>query len=176
MLETGTLVAGGETMPRTVTVGLDGSPESRAAAEWAAREAQLLRLPVKLVHVREPVSEPMALVQLLGAEAHEHWSEKMCHEALEGLGLCRGVGPPRMPGRRTDRCAAPLAANVSGHRGRRAAALRQRCRAVDQGIPGSVPAHRRPACTSNPSVPHIGHVTHAVLHHAAAPGAVVPHG
>lgn len=74
-------------MPRYVTVGLDGSPESRAAAEWAAREAQLLGLPVKLVHVWEPVSEPMALVRLLGAEAHEHWSAKVCHEALEGLGL-----------------------------------------------------------------------------------------
>ncbi|MGW0080368.1 universal stress protein [Streptomyces sp. NPDC003393] len=74
-------------MPRYVTVGLDGSPESRAAAEWAAREAQLLGLPVKLVHVWEPVSEAMALVRLLGAEAHEHWSETVCHEALEGLAL-----------------------------------------------------------------------------------------
>ncbi len=74
-------------MPRCVTVGLDGSPESRAAAEWAAREARLLGLPVKLVHVWEPVSEPVALAQLLGAEEHRRWSEKMSHEALEGLRL-----------------------------------------------------------------------------------------
>ncbi|MFJ9734756.1 universal stress protein [Streptomyces sp. NPDC101171] len=41
-------------MTRTVTAGLDGSPESRAAVEWAAREAQLRRLPLKIVNVREP--------------------------------------------------------------------------------------------------------------------------
>ena len=41
-------------MTRTITVGLDGSGESRAAAEWAAREAHLLGLPLKLVHVWEP--------------------------------------------------------------------------------------------------------------------------
>ncbi|MYS14675.1 universal stress protein, partial [Streptomyces sp. SID4982] len=33
-------------MPRTVTAGLDGSAESRAAAEWAAREARLRGLPL----------------------------------------------------------------------------------------------------------------------------------
>ncbi|MGW5202055.1 universal stress protein [Streptomyces spiralis] len=74
-------------MPRYVTVGLDGSPESRAAAEWAAREAQLLGLPVRLVHVWEPVSEPIAQAQLRGAEAHRGWSQKVFHEALEGLRL-----------------------------------------------------------------------------------------
>ncbi|MGW2448421.1 universal stress protein [Streptomyces sp. NPDC001675] len=41
-------------MTRTVTAGLDGSPESRAAVEWAAREARLRRLPLKIVNVREP--------------------------------------------------------------------------------------------------------------------------
>ncbi|GGS95326.1 stress-inducible protein [Streptomyces griseoviridis] len=47
-------------MSRTITVGLDGSAESRAAADWAAREAALRELPVRLVHVWEPVPEPMA--------------------------------------------------------------------------------------------------------------------
>lgn len=74
-------------MPRTVTVGLDGSPESRAAAEWAAREAKLLGVPVKLVHVWEPVPEPMAQAPLLGAETHRHWTEKVPREAAEGLRL-----------------------------------------------------------------------------------------
>ncbi|KUF12904.1 universal stress protein [Streptomyces silvensis] len=36
-------------MIRTVTAGLDGSPESLAAAEWAAREAQRRNLPLRLV-------------------------------------------------------------------------------------------------------------------------------
>jgi nucleotide-binding universal stress UspA family protein len=37
-------------MPRTVTVGVDGSPESLTAADWAAREAELWGRPVRLVH------------------------------------------------------------------------------------------------------------------------------
>ncbi|MFJ6562082.1 universal stress protein [Streptomyces sp. NPDC091412] len=72
-------------MPRTITVGLDGSPESRAAAEWAAREAQLRGLPVKLLQVWEPVPEPMALAQLLGADTHQHWTERVLREAAEEL-------------------------------------------------------------------------------------------
>ncbi|WRZ88931.1 universal stress protein [Streptomyces sp. NBC_01007] len=61
-------------MPRSVTVGLDGSRESLAAAEWAAREARLRGLRLKLVHVGEPVPDPMAQAPLLGAETHQHWS------------------------------------------------------------------------------------------------------
>ncbi|MFD4974589.1 universal stress protein [Streptomyces sp. NPDC058424] len=72
-------------MSRTITVGLDGSPESRAAAEWAAREAQLRELPVKLLQVWEPVPEPMALAQLLGADTHQHWTERVLREAAEEL-------------------------------------------------------------------------------------------
>ncbi|WP_329269758.1 universal stress protein [Streptomyces sp. NBC_01451] len=43
-------------MLRNVTVGLDGSPESLAAADWAAHEAQLRDLPLRLVHAlhRQP--------------------------------------------------------------------------------------------------------------------------
>ncbi|MET7380633.1 universal stress protein [Streptomyces sp. NPDC005526] len=74
-------------MPSTVTVGLDGSAESRAAAEWAAREAKLRGLPVKLVHVWEPVPDPMAQAPLLGAETLQHWTERVPREAAEGLRL-----------------------------------------------------------------------------------------
>ncbi|MFF6780716.1 universal stress protein [Streptomyces sp. NPDC012510] len=54
-------------MSRTVTVGLDGSRESLAAAEWAAREARLRALPLRLVNVWEPVPEPMGRAPMLGA-------------------------------------------------------------------------------------------------------------
>ncbi|MFB8248915.1 universal stress protein [Streptomyces sp. NPDC055952] len=74
-------------MARTITVGLDGSLESRAAAEWAAREAALRRVPVRLVHVWQPVPEPMAQAPLLGAETHQHWTERIPREAAEGLAL-----------------------------------------------------------------------------------------
>lgn len=40
-------------MSRTVTVGFDGSAESLAAADWAAREAHLRAVPLRVVHVGE---------------------------------------------------------------------------------------------------------------------------
>lgn len=74
-------------MARTITVGLDGSPESRAAAEWAAREGTLRRVPVRLLHVWQPVPEPMAQAPLLGAETHQHWTERIPRDTAEGLRL-----------------------------------------------------------------------------------------
>ncbi|ELS54714.1 universal stress protein [Streptomyces viridochromogenes] len=75
------------TITLSVTVGLDGSRESRAAAEWAAREARLLGLPLKLVHVWEPLPAPMAQAPLLGAETQQHWIERIPREAAEGMRL-----------------------------------------------------------------------------------------
>ncbi|MGV9422727.1 universal stress protein [Streptomyces sp. NPDC003656] len=74
-------------MSRTVTVGFDGSPESRAAADWAAREAGLRALPLRVVHVWEPVPEPMAQAPLLGAETQRHWTERIPRESAERLRL-----------------------------------------------------------------------------------------
>ncbi|MFE2103578.1 MULTISPECIES: universal stress protein [unclassified Streptomyces] len=74
-------------MSRTIMVGLDGSPESRAAAEWAAREAQMRGLPVKLVHAWEPIPEHLAEATHRGAETLQHWTERIPREAAEGLRL-----------------------------------------------------------------------------------------
>ena len=74
-------------MVRTVVAGLDGSPESRAAAEWAAREAKRRGLPLKVVHVWVPAPDPLAQAPLLGAETQQHWSERIPREAGEGLRL-----------------------------------------------------------------------------------------
>jgi len=92
-------------MSRNVTVGLDGSSESRAAAEWAAREAKLRGLPLRLVHVWEPVPEPMAQAPLLGAETQAHWSERIPRETAEGLRLRHPgvhVDVEQIPGRPAD--------------------------------------------------------------------------
>ncbi|MEU8651394.1 universal stress protein [Streptomyces sp. NPDC048737] len=74
-------------MLRTVTVGLDGSRESRAAVEWAAREAKLRGLPLKIVHVWQPAPEPMAQAPLLGGETQAHWTERIPREAAAGVAL-----------------------------------------------------------------------------------------
>lgn len=79
-------------MLRAITAGLDGSPESRAAAEWAAREAKLRHLPLKVVHIWEPVPELMAQAPLLGGETHQHWTgrSEMGVPAAEGWGRIPG--------------------------------------------------------------------------------------
>ncbi|QNE73385.1 universal stress protein [Streptomyces finlayi] len=74
-------------MARTITVGLDGSAESLAAAEWAAREAKLRDLQVSLVHACQPVPEAMAQAPVVGAETLRHWTERMPREFAEGLRL-----------------------------------------------------------------------------------------
>ncbi|WP_137991055.1 universal stress protein [Streptomyces vilmorinianum] len=48
-------------MSREIVAGVDGSPESLAAADWAAREALHRRLPLRLVHAWrwEPLDIPL---------------------------------------------------------------------------------------------------------------------
>ncbi|PWI13211.1 stress-inducible protein [Streptomyces sp. Act143] len=72
-------------MPRTLTVGFDGSSESRAAAEWAAREAKLRGLPLRLVNIWEGIPDAMAESAVLSAETLQHWSERIPREAAAGL-------------------------------------------------------------------------------------------
>ncbi|MFM9590590.1 universal stress protein [Streptomyces scabiei] len=79
-------------MFRTVTVGIDGSRESLAAAEWAAREARLRALPLRLVNVWEPVPEPMGREPVLGVatgpgDSGETGVGKVLREAADGIRL-----------------------------------------------------------------------------------------
>ncbi|MBN0043739.1 universal stress protein [Streptomyces actuosus] len=69
-------------MPRTVTVGVDGSPESLAAAEWAAREAELRDLPLHLVHAWgwQPQAWPAP-----EGDGPRHWAERVLRETIERL-------------------------------------------------------------------------------------------
>ena len=70
-------------MTRTITVGVDGSPECRAATDWAAREARLRALPLKLLHVCEPA--PGTGAQRSGSETEYDRAERMLAEAVAEL-------------------------------------------------------------------------------------------
>ncbi|MFF5973335.1 universal stress protein [Streptomyces sp. NPDC012769] len=62
-------------MAGSVVVGLDGTEQADAAAEWAADEAVLRGTGVHLVHVLEP--SPDLLVPLVSREPVASWGEKL---------------------------------------------------------------------------------------------------
>ncbi|MDQ0779935.1 nucleotide-binding universal stress UspA family protein [Streptomyces aurantiacus] len=73
-------------MTRTITVGLDGSPASLAAADWAAREAQLRDLPLRLVNAWE--RQPSAYAPATGlsvpapsSDARRAWARRLLSES-----------------------------------------------------------------------------------------------
>ncbi|WP_432072984.1 universal stress protein [Streptomyces wuyuanensis] len=66
-------------MTRPVTVGVDGFPESRAAADWAAREALLRESSLRVVHADEWPRIP-AMPPVDRAE-HQGWADTVLEEA-----------------------------------------------------------------------------------------------
>ncbi|WP_031510790.1 universal stress protein [Streptomyces megasporus] len=71
-------------MPGTVIVGLDGSRESLAAADWAAGEARLRSSSLRVVHVEEVESHHRRFLSSLDEETRERW-RRMPDEAVAGL-------------------------------------------------------------------------------------------
>lgn len=68
--------------PRGVIVGVDGSPPSNAAINWAAREAALHKVPLTLVHVLQSPAmigwtDPLAL------PGYAQWHETRGHDVLQ---------------------------------------------------------------------------------------------
>jgi nucleotide-binding universal stress UspA family protein len=63
-----------------VTAGVDGSPESLAAAQWAAREAVLRDVPLHLVHVE---AWPVAPVPLAYTPSTDVWSENLLRDSAD---------------------------------------------------------------------------------------------
>jgi nucleotide-binding universal stress UspA family protein len=70
-----------DSMASLVTVGLDGSRESVAAALWAAREADLRSVPLDLVHGEEWLDRPP--LPMASAEVQHRWTEGLLREASE---------------------------------------------------------------------------------------------
>ena len=68
-------------MTAQVTVGLDGSQESFAAADWAGREAVRRQVPLRLIHVQEWPSTPE--VPLTYARTSAEHAEGILRDAVE---------------------------------------------------------------------------------------------
>ncbi|MFG2616451.1 universal stress protein [Streptomyces sp. NPDC048507] len=70
-------------MKHHVTVGVDGSPESRAAARWAAQEAVLRQVPLRLVHAVDWPLDPV--FPGLGRQDVDRWGDQALSEAAQEL-------------------------------------------------------------------------------------------
>ncbi|MFF5488644.1 universal stress protein [Streptomyces virginiae] len=71
------------TMKNQVTVGLDGTPESTAAAHWAAGEAELRHARLDLVHAEEWLEHPPLSVTT--TEAQRAWAENLLRDTADEL-------------------------------------------------------------------------------------------
>lgn len=70
-------------MFQSVTVGVDGTRESFAAVDWAAREALARGVPLRLVQVRDTGSYPYS--PLADEEVEREWARTVTEEALDEL-------------------------------------------------------------------------------------------
>lgn len=72
-------------MRRTITVGIDGSPESIAAADWAAREAERSEAALLLVHAQPPNPAHRTLVTPTDPRSRPEIERRVAVEAVARL-------------------------------------------------------------------------------------------
>ncbi|MCF3178636.1 universal stress protein [Streptomyces polychromogenes] len=70
-------------MNKHVTVGVDGSVESRAAARWAAQEAVLRQVPLRLVHAVDWLLDPV--IPGVGRQDVDSWADQALADASQEL-------------------------------------------------------------------------------------------
>ncbi|MCX4672375.1 universal stress protein [Streptomyces sp. NBC_01381] len=75
-------------MLRSIVVGLDGSPESISAADWAAREAVRRGLPLRLVHAWEGMPSDDQPVSLPELKVPQYWAGRVLRTAQQQLAEC----------------------------------------------------------------------------------------
>lgn len=70
-------------MTGPITAGVDGTDESRAALDWAAREAVRRSLPLRVVHAWEFL--PTVPTEVAGREAQEAWAVRAVTDAVRAV-------------------------------------------------------------------------------------------
>ncbi|WP_432157709.1 MULTISPECIES: universal stress protein [unclassified Streptomyces] len=88
-------------MPRPIVVGVDGSHESLAAADWAAREALRRGLPLRLLYADEELGTGSGPPE---SDASRYWADKVLRAAADRIEECL----PQVP-LSTERVARPAA-------------------------------------------------------------------
>lgn len=66
-----------------ILVGVDGSPESKVAVDWAARDAAMRGVPLKLVHILNP-PVVMTFPEVPVPPGYLQWQEEAGQKILEG--------------------------------------------------------------------------------------------
>ncbi|MGW6316488.1 MULTISPECIES: universal stress protein [unclassified Streptomyces] len=137
----------------SVAVGLDEPREADAAMEFALREAETHKAAVSVIHAWRCPAREAPDFPARTSDEHQRRGEEQVEEALRGTAASHpGIGIRRQI--------------VEGHA---RDALLDAARTADLLVVG---ARRRKGHLGL----QLGPVNHAVLHHAACPVAVVPHG